>query len=99
MTETMTLRQIAEKTEKSVRWLQMRALRESWPSCGTAVINHNVTKLYAVKDLPSDIRAFFERAEVITSSSPALPTGQAGSSPCPAPFESNSRFNIQDSKF
>ncbi|MCK9420257.1 MAG: Mu transposase C-terminal domain-containing protein [Nitrospirae bacterium] len=67
MQDNVTLKQIAEATNISKRTIERRSLRESWPSCGTTIINHNETKLYAVKDLPSDIQQHFHPASSLFS--------------------------------
>lgn len=74
---TVTLRQIADALGKSLRWFQMRARRESWSSCGTTIVNHNETKLYAVADLPVDIR---EKITAAPNQNLSLPRAQAESS-------------------
>lgn len=53
---TVTLRQIAGHINASFNTVRSRAAREYWPTCGTTVINHNETKLYAIDALPSDIQ-------------------------------------------
>jgi putative transposase len=78
----VTLRQISDRTGISLRYIQIRAARETWPFCGTTIINHNVTRLYAVADLPEDIRA-----KIDTPASSEAPSSQA----CPAPAASEAR--------
>lgn len=51
-----TLRQIAEMTNSKLDTIKKRAARESWRSCGMMIVNHNETRLYALQDLPEDIR-------------------------------------------
>ncbi len=78
----VTLRQIAEKACVTYRGIRMRAARESWPSCGTIVINHNETKLYAVKDLPANIQQLFNADSPASSLHPSF---------CPAPVATQER--------
>lgn len=61
----ITLRQIADKSATSFNTIRSRALRESWPSCGTTIVNHNETKMYSLADLPADIRTKIEQASSI----------------------------------
>ena len=58
----VTLKQIAEITGITQNTIRSRCKRESWPSCGTTIVNHNETKLYAIADLPVDIQQHFNSA-------------------------------------
>jgi putative transposase len=75
----VTLRQISEKAGVTYRGIRMRAARESWHSCGTTIVNHNETKLYAIADLPADIRGKFETPPTeddVAKSGPLLERGE-----------------------
>lgn len=62
-TMTLTLMQISGLIDTAINTIRSRSKREAWPSCGATIINHNETKLYAVADLPKDIREKVECAQ------------------------------------
>lgn len=77
--QTVTLRQIAEKANIAKRTVERRALRESWSTCGTIIVNHNETKIYNVSDLPLDIQQYFNTNSALSPlacPAPALTQGQ-----------------------
>jgi len=70
--QTVTLRQIAEKANIAKRTVERRALRESWTSCGTVLVNHNETKLYAVSSLPEDIQNLLNAKKTSSNIAPLI---------------------------
>jgi putative transposase len=82
---SVTLRQIAEKMNVTVDSIKKRCRRDAWPSCGNTIINHNETKLYALADLPADIRALVDDCQNITPITAAIPAAGPEASTGPSP--------------
>ena len=78
----VTLKQIADITGIALNTIRSRCKRESWPSCGTTIVNHNETKLYAIADLPVDIQQHFNSAlSPLTCLAPLADPGRAQHGP------------------